>query len=73
MSAGFIEPLEATNIALMQFSINKLYNFLSTMVLYKEDRDFYNQKVKYRHERVVDFITAHYTNVKRPGKFWQLQ
>jgi tryptophan halogenase len=71
LSAGFIEPLEATSI--MQF-IMTLIDFFSNPSYLKTNNSaiknkFNNQYIKDTNE-VVDFIYLHYLTNKK-GKFWE--
>jgi len=72
LSAGFIEPLEATSIWV---SIMALENILTNVEdLGSNDqriRDEFNEKLKSINEQVVDFIYFHYMSGRSDTKFWE--
>lgn len=72
LSAGFIEPLESTGVALICAGIIELaeglkgnyYNVMDTLV--------YNKKMKAFFENCVDYVSMHYShNQRTTGKFWK--
>ena len=71
LSQGFIEPLEATALLLVQIAIEIF------IAKYEEGgfgpglRDEYNAKVHERFERVRDYIVAHYKfNTREDSEYW---
>lgn len=62
MSAGFIEPLEASAIALVELSANAIRDELPTS---RENMELvatrFNRLFRYRWQRVVEFLKLHYT------------
>jgi tryptophan halogenase len=70
LSAGFIEPLESTGIALITIGITQLNNALNERYYINENQEFYNLQMKILYEDCVDFVSMHYANNNRPGMFW---
>lgn len=72
MSAGFVEPLEATAIMLVEISArfvaDNLPADLGTMPLVANR---FNQQMQYRWQRILDFLKLHYLLTKRPEPYWQ--
>lgn len=74
LSAGFIEPLEASAIVTIELSIKALAeNFprrAETMGLLA---DRFNQLFRYRWDRIVEFLKLHYVLSRRTEPYWQAQ
>ena len=70
LSAGFIEPLESTGIALITSAVAQLSNAMRTQYYSKEDVDFFNLQMKIMFEDCVDFVSMHYADNDRDTKFW---
>lgn len=73
LSAGFIEPLEASAIALVELSAAMLSD---QMPVTRESMDIvarrFNDTFTYRWERVIDFLKMHYALTKRTDSdFWR--
>jgi len=72
LSAGFVEPLEATSI---WQSITVLVNFFSSygnLVTNNEKiKDNFNKRYSLETREVVDFIYLHYVTDKKNTKFWK--
>jgi tryptophan halogenase len=72
LSAGFIEPLEASALALVELSAAMLSD---DMPATRADMDIvarrFNDAFRYRWERVIDFLKLHYVLSRRTdGAFW---
>lgn len=72
MSSGFIEPLEASALVLVELAAEMIRDDLPrnrTMM------DFvartFNEKFLYRWERVIEFLKLHYVLSQREGDYWQ--
>ena len=72
LSAGFVEPLEATAIMLAEISARYIAENIPA------NRDVmpivgkrFNQQMDYRWRRIVDFLKLHYTLSKRPEPYWK--
>ena len=74
MSAGFIEPLEASAIAMVELGIRMLYE---QFPYNREHMDLvakrYNERFTYRWQRVIDFVKLHYVLSQRETPYWQAQ
>lgn len=70
LSAGFLEPLEATSIHLIQRGIAMLLKFFPDKTFAKAERDRFNATLGFEFERVRDFLVMHYRHTERPGAFW---
>lgn len=72
MSAGFLEPLEASALAMVELSIRMLLDdFPSTKRHMSIVSQRYNKRFTYRWQRVSDFIKLHYiTSKRRDSEFW---
>jgi tryptophan 7-halogenase len=73
LSAGFIEPLEASAIALVELSAAMLRD---DMPATRSDMDIvarrFNDAFAYRWERVIDFLKLHYVLTRRSDTdFWR--
>lgn len=72
LSQGFIEPLEATALLLVQISIELFIDSYEKGGFGAAHRDEYNQKVHERFERVRDYIVAHYKlNTRNDSEYWK--
>ena len=70
LSAGFVEPLESTGVALIMEGI---YHFASRIEkLYYTERDpqMYNHVMNMFFEESVDFINMHYVKNEKDTPFW---
>jgi flavin-dependent dehydrogenase len=73
LSAGFIEPLEASALALVELSAAMLSDELPAT---RDAMDIaarrFNDAFRYRWERVIDFLKMHYVLTKRTdAAFWR--
>ncbi|MCG8370118.1 MAG: tryptophan 7-halogenase [Proteobacteria bacterium] len=72
LSQGFIEPLEATALLLVQQAIEMFVARYEKGGFTAEYRDDYNAKVHERFERVRDYIVAHYKlNTRDDTEYWK--
>ena len=72
LSQGFIEPLEATALLLVQQAIEMFIARYEKGGFTAEFRDDYNEKVHERFERVRDYIVAHYKlNTRDDSEYWK--
>lgn len=72
LSAGFLEPLEASALVLVELSADMISEQLPPCrevmeVLAKR----FNQTFTYRWERIIDFLKLHYFLSRREEAFWQ--
>ncbi len=73
LSAGFLEPLEASAIVLIELSAKLI---AEQMPVYREVMDIvaarFNESTQYRWGRIIDFLKLHYVLTKRDDTaFWR--
>jgi len=72
LSAGFIEPLEASALALVEMSATLVSDDLPAT---RADMDVvarrFNDAFTYRWERVIEFLKLHYVLSRRDGAYWE--
>jgi len=74
LSAGFIEPLEASAIVLIELSLRALAeNFPASRTAMDIHAMRFNALFEYRWERIVDFLKLHYVLSSRDEPYWQAQ
>ncbi|MGO4892593.1 tryptophan halogenase family protein [Flavobacterium sp. W21_SRS_FM6] len=72
LAQGFIEPLEATALHLVQICIEMFIDDFSAGNFTQQFQAQYNQKVTERFERVRDYIVAHYKiNTRNDSEYWR--
>jgi hypothetical protein len=74
MSQGFVEPLEASAIVMVELSAAMLSDSLPSQTgdLHLVSQRF-NQRFAYRWARIVDFLKLHYILSDRPEPYWRDQ
>lgn len=71
LSSGFFEPIESTNIHLIQTAIQRLATLLPDTSFSQADIDEYNRQTQFEYERIRDFIVLHYKLTRRDDSpFW---
>jgi tryptophan 7-halogenase len=72
LSAGFLEPLEASAIVLVELSAKAIANLIpSCQSGMPEAARIFNDTFRYRWERIVDFLKLHYVLSRRSdSSFW---
>jgi tryptophan halogenase len=70
LSAGFIEPLESTGIALITAGITQISNAIEEQFYTQDNIDYFNMQMKLYFEDSVDFVSMHYAKTTRDTKFW---
>ena len=74
LSAGFIEPLEASAIVLIELSLKALSdNFPASRTAMDIHASRFNDLFRYRWDRIVEFLKLHYVLSKRDEPYWQAQ
>ena len=72
LSAGFLEPLEASAIVLVELSVEALVeNFPVNRSVMDIFAKRFNKLFLYRWERIIDFLKLHYVLSKRTQAYWQ--
>ncbi|WP_017446591.1 tryptophan halogenase family protein [Gayadomonas joobiniege] len=72
LSAGFLEPLEASALVMVELSAMMIAEQLPAVreTLHIAEQRF-NQKFAYRWQRAIDFLKLHYLLSQRQSPFWQ--
>ncbi|MGJ8692498.1 MAG: tryptophan halogenase family protein [Thalassotalea sp.] len=72
LSAGFLEPLEASALVLVELSAMMIAEQLPlTPDVMHISAQRFNEKFHYRWERAIDFLKLHYVLSNRTSPFWQ--
>jgi 2-polyprenyl-6-methoxyphenol hydroxylase-like FAD-dependent oxidoreductase len=72
LAQGFIEPLEATALMLIQFSVEGFIAALEADGFGRGRQDAYNRRVNEMFEGVRDYVVAHYQlNTRRDTDYWR--
>ena len=70
LSQGFIEPLEATALHLVQETTEQFLSAWEAGSYTPLHRDEFNSRIAGRFDGIRDYIVAHYVLSKRSGKYW---
>lgn len=74
MSAGFIEPLEASALAMVELSLTMLSEeFPQNSEHMAIVAERFNKRFSYRWQRVIDFVKLHYMLSERQESYWLAQ
>ena len=72
LSAGFLEPLEASALVLAELSAKMIAeHFPATRNAMNTVSKRFNERFLYKWDRVIDFLKLHYVLSKRDGDFWE--
>jgi tryptophan 7-halogenase len=72
LSAGFLEPLEASAIVMIELSLNALLdNFPATRGTMDIHARRFNTLFRYRWDRIVEFLKLHYVLSERDEPYWR--
>ncbi|MGH8328733.1 MAG: tryptophan halogenase family protein, partial [Steroidobacteraceae bacterium] len=71
LAAGFLEPLEATSIHLIQRGIAMLLKFFPDRDFAAADINRYNRALESDFNAARDFLLVHYSQTERTAPFWQ--
>jgi flavin-dependent dehydrogenase len=72
LSAGFLEPLEASAIVMIELSAKSIANLLpGCRNGMQHAAKIFNETFRYRWERIIDFLKLHYVLTQRTdSRFW---
>jgi tryptophan 7-halogenase len=74
LSAGFIEPLEASAIVLIELSLKALIdNFPTSREIMDIHAARFNELFRYRWDKIIDFLKLHYVLSRRDEPYWRAQ
>lgn len=72
LSAGFLEPLEASAIVLIELSLNALIdNFPRSRETMDIHAQRFNRLFSYRWDRIIEFLKLHYALSQRDEPYWR--
>ena len=72
LAAGFVEPLEATAIMLVEISARFIAeNLPADSGLMSITARRFNEQMNYRWRRIIDFLKLHYMLSQRPEPYWR--
>ncbi len=72
MSAGFIEPLEASALVMVELGLNNLLaNFPTHRAAMPTLAKRFDEQCHYRWQRIIEFLKLHYVLSKRTSPYWQ--
>ena len=72
LAAGFVEPLEASAIVMIEMSLDALLdNFPANRAVMDIHARRFNDLFRYRWDRIVDFLKLHYILSQRDESYWR--
>lgn len=71
LSAGFLEPLEASAIVTIELSLDALLDDWPTRATMPLVAERFNALFRYRWDRIVEFLKLHYLLSRRPERYWR--
>ncbi len=72
LSQGFIEPLEATALMLIQFSVERFIDMMEQGEFSRRHQARFNQRINQMFEGVRDYVVAHYQlNTRKDSDYWR--
>jgi len=72
LSQGFIEPLEATALMLIQLSLFNFMELFEQAGFGRQHQGLCNERINKMFEGVRDYVVAHYQlNTRRDGDYWR--
>jgi hypothetical protein len=72
LSAGFLEPLEASAIVMIELSVEALLdNFPATRAVMPIHAARFDTLFRYRWDRIVEFLKLHYVLSQRQERYWR--
>lgn len=74
LSAGFLEPLEASAIVMIELSLQALCaNFPQSRAVLPIHAERFNALFRYRWDRIIEFLKLHYLPSRRSEPYWLAQ
>ena len=70
LSAGFLEPLESTGVALICQGCIELIENLRARCYNKDNVDSFNVRMRQLYESSIDFVNMHYSKSYKDTPFW---
>ncbi len=71
-AAGFLEPLEASAIVMIELALDALVaNFPRTRAVMNVQAGRFNALFRYRWDRIVEFLKLHYVLSRREEPYWR--
>lgn len=70
LSAGFIEPLESTGVAMITSGVTQLSNAIREQFITEYDINYFNNQMQVLFEDCADFVSMHYYKNERKTDFW---
>lgn len=71
LASGFFEPIESTNIHLIQTAILRIIDLFPNSEFSSVDIEEYNRQTQFEYEKIRDFIVLHYKATQRDdSRFW---
>lgn len=72
LSQGFIEPLEATALHIVQATVEGFADSWESADFTPSNRDVFNERINARIDGIRDYIVAHYRmNSRKDGDYWR--
>jgi glycine/D-amino acid oxidase-like deaminating enzyme len=71
LSAGFLEPLEATGILLIEVAVGMIAEFFPHAGPIDASAPRFNALMSQRYENIVNFLKLHYCLSQRSERFWR--
>lgn len=72
LSQGFIEPLEATALHLVQFTVEQFIEQFEQDQYTNKNQSTFNDGINFTFERIRDYIVLHYlTNSRQDTQYWK--
>jgi len=73
MSSGFIEPLEASALALVELSASMIRDDMpADHAVMEHAANRFNERFRYRWDRIIDFLKLHYVlSARRDTEYWR--
>ncbi|WP_448250411.1 tryptophan halogenase family protein [Thalassotalea agariperforans] len=72
LSQGFVEPLEATGLHLIQNTIEQFIHYFEKGNFTNQYQSFYNEQTNFGFDRIKDYVLLHYlSNSRHDSQYWK--